>query len=403
MTSSKTEQHKDPVSKTVVGSESPQSESATAQVVDTLSAVTISGHEQESESQTSSLVVQGTETDKFVTAESESGGVLAIGRTELSTNQVGLEQNLRMSTVLPVSQVEQNVPMNVDGVEHSKVEENIKAEASQMEFGSTQAIKMGNATVVQGMNISALTEGQRAQLLRALQEDRLQGLSETSNQSSHGQHNVGFTQPEGGAEDKLWQRGGFPLAMVVSSPKGMKPGTLADSVEKDKSLGSQGVGTPDKTQMETDGGEEQDSKMELGSVDDKEMGQWSSGEESGVEEDKTDRSHSRPSQEEETEGEHSNPQKDVKSPHPDKIEGARRVREHDCQFPPTELFITHKPVEDDDPAAWYQGEDCADPNGFAMASNKMALPTPDGDLSGNGNEPLPGPSGRTRYRDRSLE
>ncbi len=61
--------------------------------------------------------------------------------------------------------------------------------------------------------------------------------------------------------------------------------------------------------METDGGEEQDSKMELVSVDNKAAGQWTSDEKSCMEVDKTDRSHSMPSQEEGTEGEHSVPLK----------------------------------------------------------------------------------------------
>ena len=191
--------------------------------------------------------------------------------------------------------------------------------------------------------------------------------------------------------------------MAVSSPKGTRQDILADSVEMNKSLESQDVAAPEKAHMETDDGEEQDSKMEIGSNNGKEEGQWSSGKESGVEGDKTNRSHSMPSQEEGTDRENLSPQKETKSPHPDKIERARRVREHDCQFPPTELFITHKPDEDDDPAGWYQGEDCANPNVVTMASNKIALPTPDGALSRNGKEPLPGPSGRTRYRDRSLE
>ncbi len=93
----------------------------------------------------------------------------------------------------------------------------------------------------------------------------------------------------------------------------------------------------------------------------------------------------------------------MKSPHPDKVEEARQAREHDSQFPPTELFTAHKPAEDEDPAGWCQGEDCANPNVVPMASNKIALPTPDGTLSGNWNELLPGPSGQTCYRDCSLE
>ncbi len=403
MTSSEKEQSNNQVTETVGENQSPQNENATAEVVDSLSAVTISGHKQESSTQASSLGVQGTEVSQLGTVESETGDVLAIGHTELLTVQAGPDQNSKESTVSPVSQTEQNIPMNVDGVEHSKTEENIEAEASQMESGSTQATEMENIIIGQGMDTSALTEGQIAQLWRALQKASRQGPPETFDQPIQDQTDIGPTQPEGEAEGRLWQREGFPLAMAVSSPKGRRQDILADSAEMNKSLESQDIETTEKAQMETDDREKQDTKMEIGSNNDKEAEQWSSGEEPGVEGDKTDRSYSMPSQEKGTDGENLSPQKETKSPHPDKIERARRVREHDCQFPPTELFITHKPDEDDDPAGWYQGEDCANPNVVAMASNKMALPTPDGALSGNGKEPLPGPGGRTRYRDRSLE
>ncbi len=78
--------------------------------------------------------------------------------------------------------------------------------------------------------------------------------------------------------------------MAVSSPKGTRQDILADSVEMNKSLESQDVAAPEKAQMETDDGEEQDSKMEIGSNNGKEEGQWSSGEESGVEGGGQDRS-----------------------------------------------------------------------------------------------------------------
>ncbi len=103
MTGSKREQPKNPSPETVVGSQSPQRENAMAEVVDTLSAVTISGHEQETENQSFRLVVQGTEKGQFETVESESGGVLAIGHTEVQqSKQVGSEQHIRMSISSPV-------------------------------------------------------------------------------------------------------------------------------------------------------------------------------------------------------------------------------------------------------------------------------------------------------------
>ena len=210
MTFSEKEQSNNQVTKTVVENQSPQNENATAEVVDSLSAVTISGHEQESNTQASSLVVQGTEASQLETVESETGGVLAIGRTELMTDQVGPDQNPKESTVAPVSQIKQNIPMNVDGVEHSKTEENIEAGASQMQSGGTQATEMENIIIGQGMDISALTEGQIAQLWRALQKASRQGPPETSDQPLQDQTGVGSTQPEGEAEGRLWQRKVLP-------------------------------------------------------------------------------------------------------------------------------------------------------------------------------------------------
>ncbi len=136
--------------------------------------------------------------------------------------------------------------MNVDRVEHSEAEENIEAEASQMEFGCVQAGETKKATVVQGKNISALTEGQRDQLLRALQEASQQGLPGTSDQPSQGQQEIELTQPEGETEDGLRQRGGFPLGMAIGAPGGTKQDASVDPVEMDKSLESPGVTTPDK-------------------------------------------------------------------------------------------------------------------------------------------------------------
>ncbi len=78
-------------------------------------------------------------------------------------------------------------------------------------------------------------------------------------------------------------------------------------------------------------------------------------------------------------------------------------REHEQDFPPTNLFISHQPDPDEDPSGWYQGEDCVNPNTIIAVSKRMALPTPDGALSGNGKEPLPSLSGPTKYRGRPLE
>ncbi len=78
-------------------------------------------------------------------------------------------------------------------------------------------------------------------------------------------------------------------------------------------------------------------------------------------------------------------------------------KEHERDFPPTTLFISHRPDPGDDPSGWYQGEDCANPSTITAVSKRMALPTPDGALSGNGKEPLPSLSGPFKYRGRPLE
>ncbi len=158
MTFSEKAQSNNQVIETVVENQSPQNENPTAEVVDSLSAVTILGHEQESNTQASSLVVQGTEASQLETVESETGGVLAIGCTELLTVQIGPDQNPKESTVSPVSQTEQNIPMNVDGVEQSKAVENIEAGASQMDSGNTQATEMEHIIIGQGRDVSALSQ-----------------------------------------------------------------------------------------------------------------------------------------------------------------------------------------------------------------------------------------------------
>ncbi len=71
--------------------------------------------------------------------------------------------------------------------------------------------------------------------------------------------------------------------------------------------------------------------------------------------------------------------------------------------PPTTLYISHKPDPDDEPSGWYQSEDCVDPSTTTAVSKRMALPTPNGALSGNGAEPLPSLSGSSKYRGRPLE
>ncbi len=73
-------------------------------------------------------------------------------------------------------------------------------------------------------------------------------------------------------------------------------------------------------------------------------------------------------------------------------------KEHARDFPPTTLFISHRPDPDDDPSGWYQGEGCVNPSTIMAVSKRMALPTPDGALSGNGKEPLPSLSGPSKYR-----
>ncbi len=83
------------------------------------------------------------------------------------------------------------------------------------------------------------------------------------------------------------------------------------------------------------------------------------------------------SQGEGTEGKQSSPQKDIKFQHPDKIERARRAREHDRESP-TRVFTQHCPNEDEDPSGWYQREDCTNTYVVAMTCQKMAIPTPDG-------------------------
>ncbi len=79
-------------------------------------------------------------------------------------------------------------------------------------------------------------------------------------------------------------------------------------------------------------------------------------------------------------------------------EKEERRKEHERDFPPITLFISHRPDPDDDPSCWYQGEDCLNPNTIIAVSKRMALPTPDGALSGNGKEPLPSLSGPSKYR-----
>ncbi len=78
-------------------------------------------------------------------------------------------------------------------------------------------------------------------------------------------------------------------------------------------------------------------------------------------------------------------------------------KEHERDFPPTTLFISHRPDPDNDPSGWYQGEDCVNPSTITAVSKRMALPTPDGALSGNGKERLPSLSGPSKYRGRPLE
>ncbi len=78
-------------------------------------------------------------------------------------------------------------------------------------------------------------------------------------------------------------------------------------------------------------------------------------------------------------------------------------KEHERDFPPTTLFISQRPDPADDPSGWYQGEDCVNPSTITAVSKRMALPTPDGALSGNGKEPLPSLTGPSKYRGRPLE
>ncbi len=96
-------------------------------------------------------MVQGTEPAQFETrlsTESKYGSVLAIRNTEHSSEQFGLERNMKVTTSSPVPQVTRDVLMNVDGVEQSKEKESTEAEASQMEFGSDQASESEKGTVV---------------------------------------------------------------------------------------------------------------------------------------------------------------------------------------------------------------------------------------------------------------
>ncbi len=72
-------------------------------------------------------------------------------------------------------------------------------------------------------------------------------------------------------------------------------------------------------------------------------------------------------------------------------------------YPPTTLFVSHRPDPDDDPSGWYQGEDCVNHSTITAVSKRMVLPTPDGALSGNGKEPLPSLSGPSKYSGRVLE
>ncbi len=78
-------------------------------------------------------------------------------------------------------------------------------------------------------------------------------------------------------------------------------------------------------------------------------------------------------------------------------------KEHARDFPPTTLFISHRPDPDDDPSGWYQSEDCLNPSTITAVSKRMALPTPDGALSGNGKESLPSLSRPPKYRGWPLE
>ena len=157
----------------------------------------------------------------------------------------------------------------------------------QMEFGSTQASNSEKGTVVQRMDVLALTEEQRVQLLRALQEASKQSLPGSSDQLLQCQQGVGLTQQDGGSEDRKHQRGGLRLAITASTPGESKQGTLVDPEKIDK-----GVESSNRTQMKIDLEAEQDSKMELGSEGEKEAGQWSSGKKPGLDGNKTDRSHS---------------------------------------------------------------------------------------------------------------
>ncbi len=78
-------------------------------------------------------------------------------------------------------------------------------------------------------------------------------------------------------------------------------------------------------------------------------------------------------------------------------------KEHERDFPPATLFISHRPDSDYDPSGWYQGEDRVNPSTITAVYKRMAIPTPDGALSGNGKGPLPSLSGLSKYRGRSLE
>ncbi len=54
-------------------------------------------------------------------------------------------------------------------------------------------------------------------------------------------------------------------------------------------------------------------------------------------------------------------------------------------------YVSHKPDPDDEPTGWYQTVDCVDPSTIMAVSKRMALPTPDGALSGKWNRTIARP------------
>ncbi len=79
----------------------------------------------------------------------------------------------------------------------------------------------------------------------------------------------------------------------------------------------------------------------------------------------------------------------------------RKVSSRVNRFPPRKPFINPRVEQVND--GWYQGEDCFDPSGVALAARRAILPAADGSLALKEGAAMPGASsGRTRYKTHDL-